>query len=68
MRVLKCPRCGFTGRAEEFIFIQEVTLQYTSKGIQLEERERPLTVVCPRCGEGFPLEPPYAKLLEKINR
>lgn len=65
MKTIKCPWCGFTGKPGEFLYIQETTLYYTGKGVDMEERERPLMVVCPRCREGFYLESPYSKLLEK---
>jgi len=65
-KTLKCPRCGFTGEPREFIFIQESTLYYTGRGVEGEERERPLMAICPRCGEGFYLEPYYKRLLERL--
>ncbi|WP_156915429.1 hypothetical protein [Desulfurococcus amylolyticus] len=67
MKTIKCPWCGFMGEPGEFLYIQEATLYYTGKGVDREERERPLMVVCPRCREGFYLESPYSKLLEKTR-
>ncbi|ADV64666.1 hypothetical protein [Desulfurococcus mucosus] len=64
---LKCPRCGFTGRPEEFTFMQEATIYYTGRGLEHEERERPIMVICPRCGEGFYLESPVKRLLERLG-
>ncbi|MGC8953816.1 MAG: hypothetical protein ACP5N5_03760 [Desulfurococcus sp.] len=47
MKTIKCPWCGFMGEPGEFLYIQEATLYYTGKGVDREERERPLMVVCP---------------------
>jgi ribosomal protein S27AE len=59
---LKCPNCGFEGEIGEFSFIYETTIYVVEKQTLSEERERPILVICPRCGEGFFLESPYSKV------
>jgi ribosomal protein S27AE len=40
----------------------ETTIYVVEKQTLSEERERPILVICPRCGEGFFLESPYSKV------
>ncbi|WP_448577873.1 hypothetical protein [Thermosphaera sp.] len=59
---LKCPKCGFEGEFKEFTFMYESTIYVADEQALPEERERPILVICPRCGEGFFLESPYSKI------
>jgi len=59
---LKCPNCGFEGGVEEFSFMYETTIYVVEDQPLPEERERPILVICPRCGEGFFLDSPYSKV------
>ncbi len=64
---IKCPFCGFQGKANEFYLMYEAVI-YESSGItEKEKRERPPLVICPNCGNGFFLESPYERFFKKRN-
>ncbi|ADI31873.1 hypothetical protein Shell_0757 [Staphylothermus hellenicus DSM 12710] len=67
MKKIKCPYCGYEGDPKEFTFIYESVLYLADHEVLPEQRERPVVVVCPKCGRGFFLESPYKKLLEKMK-
>lgn len=64
---LRCPRCGFEGDSKIFLFMYETTLYMINSKTIPEERERPIMVICPRCGEGFFMESPYYKVVKARN-
>lgn len=67
MKKIKCPYCGFEEEPKEFTYIYESVLYVADHEVVREERERPIVVVCPKCGKGFFLESPYKKLYEKLS-
>jgi len=63
-----CPYCGFKAPPEEFTYMYESVLYLADDRLLQEERERPVLVICPKCGGGFFLKSPYQKVFEKIMR
>lgn len=61
-RKLECPHCGYKSGVREFLYMYEATLYLVNSEVEKEERERPILVICPRCGQGFFLEDPYSKI------
>jgi len=66
-RVIKCPYCGFTGKPSDFTYMYESVLYLADHSVLPEERERPVLVICPRCKQGFFLQSPYQKLVDKLS-
>ncbi|MEM0506158.1 MAG: hypothetical protein QXW58_02715 [Thermosphaera sp.] len=64
---LKCPKCGFEGDSKIFLFMYETTLYLLDHETIPEERERPILIICPKCGEGFFVESPYRKAVETLR-
>lgn len=67
VKKIKCPYCGYVGEPRDFTYIYESVLYLADHEVLPEERERPVVVICPKCGKGFFLESPYEKLLEKMK-
>ncbi len=67
VKKIKCPYCGYTGEPKDFTYMYETVLYLADDHVVPEERERPILVICPRCGRGFFLKTPYSKLIEKIT-
>jgi len=66
-RLVKCPYCGFTGEPSDFTYMYEAVLYLADHSVLPEERERPVLVICPKCRQGFFLQSPYQKLVEKLS-
>ncbi len=64
---ITCPYCGFKGRTSDFYYMYEKVLYIADHSIADEERNRPVLIICPRCGKGFFLEDPYEKVIKSIE-
>lgn len=67
MKKIKCPYCGYIGETRDYTYMYETVLYMNNDTVIPEERERPILVICPKCRQGFFLESPYNKLIEKIS-
>ncbi|MGB9827190.1 MAG: hypothetical protein ACPLSM_01565 [Thermosphaera sp.] len=52
---------------KEFSYMYETTIYVVEEHSLPEERERPILIVCPRCGEGFFLESPYSRAAQFLE-
>lgn len=61
LKTIKCPFCGYIGKSSDFTYIYESVIYIFDDQVSKEERDRPVLVVCPRCGQGFFMKSPYSR-------